>query len=126
MDRNDPIRTVIVRIQFGTTASWHVRDCNAQEVIAKETPMRLTVVLLQLLLSGFFALACMRSRAGSSVWAWLPRLERYRRAKLQWASFIVVLLMARIQGQLPPAVEALAAVEFLVFWLLPTQRSVHA
>jgi len=88
--------------------------------------MRLTVVLLQLLLSGFFALACMRSRAGSSVWAWLPRLERYRRAKLQWASFIVVLLMARIQGQLPPAVEALAAVEFLVFWLLPTQRSVHA
>ena len=93
--------------------------------------MKLSLIGLQLLLSGFFALACLRARArvdsprgpAASWCAWLPRWQRYRLTRVQWGSFIGMLLLARVQGLLPPAVEAMAAVEFIVFLLLPTARA---
>jgi hypothetical protein len=89
--------------------------------------------LLGLLLSGFFAIACIRATApakgetgaASSMgfFRFPGRLERLRRARWQWFAMVSLMLVLRLQGQLPPVLEAMAAFQFLVFLALPASAA---
>jgi hypothetical protein len=89
-------------------------------------------ILLELLLGGFFAVACIRAGApGASEnrlhfgnFLRLPgRLERLQRSRWQWASMMLLLVALRAQQQLPPVPELMAALEFLLFIALPSSAS---
>jgi len=84
--------------------------------------------LLGLLLSGFFAIACIRASAGAIVeggasamglFRFPGRLERLRRARWQWFAMVSLMVVLRLQRQLPPVLEAMAAFQFLLFLALP-------
>ena len=48
------------------------------------------------------------------------RIERLRRSRWQWFSMVLLLLVARLQNQLPLMLELVVAVEFIVFLALPS------
>jgi hypothetical protein len=86
-------------------------------------------ILLELLLGGFFAVACIRTCAPASadskmdfgnLFRFPGRLERLRRSRWQWFSMVLVLLIFRLQNQLPLILEAMAALQFIVFLALPS------
>jgi len=88
--------------------------------------------LLGLLLSGFFAVACIRASAPASAesgassmgfFRFPGRLERLRRARWQWFAMVSLMLVLRLQAQLPPILEAMAAFQFLVFLALPASAA---
>jgi hypothetical protein len=88
--------------------------------------------LLGLLLSGFFAIACIRASApgmvesGASPMALFRfpgRLERLRRARWQWFAMVSLMIVLRLQQQLPPVLEAMAAFQFLLFLALPSSAA---
>lgn len=90
--------------------------------------MNWKITLLELLLAGFFAVACVRAggklnlerkRTLSSFFRFSNRLERLRRSRWQWFSMVAVMLVLRMQNQLPPAVEIMVAVMFVIFLSLP-------
>ena len=67
-------------------------------------------ILLEVLLSAFFAVACFRARAESpSVHGLAPqrlfvltnRLERLRRTRWQWSAMLLLLIMVRMQSGAP-------------------------
>jgi hypothetical protein len=89
---------------------------------------------LELLLAGFFAVGCVRARgrfeAGqrmrlSDVFRMTNRLERLRRSRWQWFSMVAIMLVLRIQHQLPPVVEIMVGLMFLIFLALPAQALVR-
>jgi len=92
-------------------------------------------MLVELILAGFFAVACIRS--------WLPaapaqkvrfgsllrfpgRLERLRRSRWQWFSMVALLLVIRLQRGAPMVLELMVALQFLVFLALPTRAEAKA
>ena len=88
-----------------------------------------TMVLLELLLGGFFAVACIRAsvpalngklRLGDFL-RFPGRLERLRRSRWQWFSMVAVLLAVRMQTGVPTILEAIVAVQFVIFFALPTR-----
>jgi hypothetical protein len=92
--------------------------------------MHTNSLLLELLISGFFAVACLRARAGnSSGVAMSPRnllrltdrLERLRQTRWQWCAMVVILVVARLQSGAPLVVELTAAIQFAIFLALPVQ-----
>jgi hypothetical protein len=89
-----------------------------------------TMVLLELLLGGFFAVACIRSSVPSALNGKLRlgdflrfpgRLERLRRSRWQWFSMVAVLLAVRAQTGVPTILEAIVLVQFVIFFALPTR-----
>jgi hypothetical protein len=89
---------------------------------------------LEVLLAGFFAVGCIRARGRSGtehkmrladVFRLTGRLERLRRSRWQWFSIVAIMLVLRIQNQLPPAVEIMVGLLFLVFLALPVQALVR-
>jgi len=85
-------------------------------------------MLLELLLAGFFAVACIKSWGpmGSSgkvefgdLMRFPDRLERLRRSRWQWASMVALMLVLRAQGQLPLITEMTFVLQFLLFIALP-------
>ncbi len=91
--------------------------------------------LLELLLAGFFAVACVRAHGPfdsrqkmrfAEFFRMSGRIERLRRSRWQWFSMVVIMLVLRLQHQLPPAIEIMAAVMFLLFLALPVQALVRA
>jgi len=90
------------------------------------------MVLLGLLLSGFFAVACMRcalpGEGNAPVQSprdllRLPgRLERLRRSRWQWFAMVALMIVLRLQQQLPVVLELMAAVLFLLFLALPAKH----
>lgn len=89
------------------------------------------VVLLEILIAGFFAVACIRAsvaRDGGRPLGWgdflrLPgRLERLRRSRWQWFSMVALMLVLRLQNSLPPILELMALLQFIVFLALPNAR----
>ena len=89
----------------------------------------ITTILLEVIFGGFFATACIRAgiaggTAGPARFASLfrltGRLERLRRTRWQWASMAGLMLVLRLQHQLPPVLEAMAAVQFVLFLAIPT------
>jgi hypothetical protein len=88
-------------------------------------------MLLELLLSGFFAVACFKARPSDAHGIQLrdllflsDRLERLRRTRWQWCSMVLVLVFSRIQMQTPIVAELTGLIQFLVFLSLPTQKQV--
>ena len=84
--------------------------------------------LLELLLSGFFAVACLKcwtsvASGGKADLAGLlrfpDRLERLRRSRWQWCAMVLLMLVLRLQNELPLILEIAAACQFLLFTALP-------
>jgi hypothetical protein len=91
--------------------------------------------LLELLLAGFFAVAYIRARApiGSNQrpsfgrsFRFSGRLERLRRSRWQWFSIVAVMLVLRLQHQLPLSVEIMVGMMFLIFLVFPVGTLVRA
>lgn len=88
-------------------------------------------LFVELLLSGFFAVACFRAKADSPSLAGIApvrlfvlvhRLERLRRTRWQWFAMVLLLVLVRLQMRTPMVVELTALVQFLVFLALPTGK----
>jgi hypothetical protein len=97
----------------------------------KENFMNTKWLLLELLISGFFAIACLRARPeGIRDAATRPRdllrltgrLERLRRTRWQWSAMVLVIVCVRLQAGLPLIAELTAALQFVVFLALPVQE----
>jgi hypothetical protein len=88
-------------------------------------------LLAETLLSGFFAVACLRARAESPsmqnlapvrLFVLVGRLERLRRSRWQWFCMVLVLILMRMQVGAPLVAELTAAAQFLVFLALPSAK----
>ncbi len=89
-------------------------------------------LLVEVLLSAFFAVACFRARAESPgvhglapqrLFVLTDRLERLRRSRWQWFAMVLLLVMLRMQAHPPMVAELTVLVQFLVFLLLPSQKA---
>jgi hypothetical protein len=87
-------------------------------------------ILLDFLLAGFFAIACVRARGPvapgqkltfSGFFRLSDRLERLRRSRWQWFSMVALVLVLRMQQVQPLTLEVILVLQFLVFLALPTQ-----
>ena len=94
--------------------------------------MATEALLAELLLSGFFAIACLQARAESPSVAGLApnrllaltgRLERLRRSRWQWFCMVLLLVVMRMQIGAPVLLEFTAAAEFLLFLALPVAKT---
>lgn len=89
-------------------------------------------IFLELLISGFFAIACFKARASAEPGpiALRPRdflrltdrVERLSRSRWQWFAMVGILILVRLQTGVPLAVELTAALQFIVFLALPVAR----
>lgn len=86
-------------------------------------------MLVELILAGFFAIACMRCSLSSvngsvhfgDLLRFPGRIERLRRSRWQWFSMVALLLVIRLQKGVPLVLEATVALMFLAFVALPTR-----
>jgi hypothetical protein len=85
-------------------------------------------VLIELLLAGFFAVCCIRAhkplapgetRTFSDLFRLTGRMERLRRSRWQWFAMVGFMLVLRLQRQLPPILELMVLLEFVLFLALP-------
>jgi hypothetical protein len=90
-------------------------------------------ILVELLLGGFFAVACIRASVPSAVNGKLrftdflrfpERLERLRRTRWQWFSTVAVLLAIRIQTGVSTILEVIVFLQFVIFFALPTRTGI--
>jgi hypothetical protein len=86
-------------------------------------------MLLEILLSGFFAIACFKARAADShelrlkdLFYLTDRLERLRRTRWQWCAMVLVIVFSRMQVQTPIIAELTGLAQFLLFLALPTRK----
>jgi len=87
-------------------------------------------LMAELLLSGFFAVACFKGRAEApnlaigvtprNLFGLTNRLERLRRSRWQWFAMILLLIVMRMQMGAPMMAELTVLVQFIVFLMLPT------
>ena len=91
--------------------------------------MDIQALLVEILLSGFFAVACFRARAKSPtvrglapqrLFVLTDRLERLSRTRWQWFAMVLLLFVIRKQMGAPLVVELTALTQFLVFLALPS------
>ena len=87
-------------------------------------------LLVELMLAGFFAVACIRCSMPSAMdgrvrfgeLLRLPgRIERLRRSRWQWFSMVALLLVVRLQIGMPVVLELTLAAMFIIFLLLPVR-----
>jgi hypothetical protein len=92
--------------------------------------MSTQALLIEFLLSGFFAIACFRARAESPTGGGLApaqlfkltdRLTRLRRTRWQWCAMVLLLVIMRLQSGAPLVAELTALAQFVVFLALPSQ-----
>jgi hypothetical protein len=95
-----------------------------KELMTKEAMM------LELLLSGFFAIACFKARAADAhalkfkdLFYLSDRLDRLRRTRWQWCAMVMVIVFSRMQMQAPIVAELTGLAQFVIFLALPTARS---
>ena len=95
--------------------------------------MDIRPILTELLVSGFFAIACLRARGddfGQTVrsprefFRLLPRLERLRRTRWQWFAMVLLLYVMRREIGVPILVELTALAQFVIFLALPVASKV--
>jgi hypothetical protein len=93
---------------------------------------------IELLLSGFFAVACFKARdhastenasmnhriAPRALFTLTDRLERLRRSRWQWCSMVLILVLVRLQQGTPLMAELTALAQFVLFLALPTAKPV--
>ena len=86
-------------------------------------------LLAEILLSGFFAIACFQARAEAPslhglapgwFFALTGRLERLRRSRWQWFCMVLLLALMRIQIGVPIVAELTVAAQFILFLALPS------
>lgn len=89
--------------------------------------------LFELLMAGFFAVACIRAHGPvesgkaltlSNFFRLSDRLERLRQTRWQWASMVALLLVIRLQQPIPLGLEIMVAAQFLLFMALPVRAEV--
>ena len=94
--------------------------------------MGLQAILVELLLSGFFAVACFKARAESPDFAGLApkklfmltdRLDRLRKSRWQWCAMVMLLIVVRMQQGTPLVAELTVAIQFLLFLALPAKST---
>lgn len=93
--------------------------------------MNIQALLVEVLLSGFFAIACFRARAEAPsatglapqrLFVLTDRLERLKSSRWQWFAMVLLLFVMRKQMGTPVVAEFTALAEFLVFFALPTAK----
>src|SRR2546430_16432272 len=86
---------------------------------------------VELLLAGFFAVACIRASVPSAangkfrfqdLLRFPNRLERLRRTRWQWFSMVALLLPVRMQTVWPTILGGLVAGQFVIFFVLPAEK----
>lgn len=96
--------------------------------------MNTKALLLELLLSGFFAIACFKARADDigkvaitprNFLRLKDRLERLSVTRWQWFSMVLVVILVRLQHGVPLLVELTVAAQLVIFLALPVQQQQH-
>ena len=94
--------------------------------------MSTQALLVELLLSGFFAVACFRARATPpesmsiaprTLFILTDRLERLRRSRWQWFAMVLLLVMVRVQRGAPMIAELTVLAQFILFLSLPSEKA---
>jgi len=89
-------------------------------------------ILIELLLAGFFAVACLKAREPAArglpvtlgdLFRMPSRLERLRRSRWQWFAMVAFMLVLRLQEQLPLTIEAMVALQLVLFLALPVRAN---
>src|SRR6266853_2314847 len=92
--------------------------------------MNWPLLLVEMILAGFFAVACLRACVPANpngqlsfgdLFRFPGRLKRLQRTRWQWLSMVALLLILRLQAGLPLAPELTVAAEFIVFMALPVR-----
>jgi len=87
-------------------------------------------MLIETILAGFFAVACLRACVPAAadgklrftdLFRFPGRLERLQRTRWQWFSMVALLLVVRLQTGLPLVLEVIVAAEFALFMALPSR-----
>jgi len=89
-------------------------------------------MMVELLMAGFFAVACFRARAVTSpdlaaiapraLFRLTGRLDRLRRSRWQWICMVLLLILIRMQMGAPLVAELTAAAQFILFLSLPSAK----
>ena len=91
--------------------------------------MNRDTILVELILGGFFAIACIKACIPSdpggklslgSLFRFPGRIERLRRSRWQWFSMVALMLVIRLQKGAPLVLEVMIALQFLIFFVFPT------
>lgn len=94
--------------------------------------MNVKTLLIELLLAGFFAVACLKARVPATpdapptlgdLFRMPSRLERLSRSRWQWFAMVAVMLVLRLQRQLPLSIELMVVVELVLFLALPVRAN---
>ncbi len=87
--------------------------------------------LLESLLTGFFAIACMRARTAPiaenplrlrDLFSFRGRIERMQRSRWQWCSIVLLLIIARVQWSLSLVVELTFVALLALFLAVPSRE----
>ena len=93
--------------------------------------MSTQALLVEILLSGFFAVACFKARSEDGVdirvapralFVLTDRMERLRRSRWQWCSMVLLLVVVRLQQGQPIVAELTALAQFALFLALPSGK----
>ena len=93
------------------------------------------LTILEGLLTGIFGIACFwapaaNSTANNRVFAsmarWSLRLDSLRRSRWQWLTVAGTMLGLRMQHQLPPAIELMVGLTFLILLAFPLRQMIRA
>ncbi len=93
------------------------------------------LTILEGLLVGFFGIACFWGPPAvtpdrKSLFAWLARislrLDYLRRSRWQWLTVVGTMLGLRMQHQLPPAIELMVGLTFLILLAFPLRQVIRA
>lgn len=94
-----------------------------------------TAIFIQLLVAGFFGVACLRARVPAAAGlpptfrnflCMPPRLERLRRSRWQWIAMVAFIVVLGLQRQLPLAIVLMVTLDFALFLALPARASAAA
>lgn len=93
------------------------------------------LTVLEVLIAGFFGVACfwsptVNSAARNKLFAWIAqlslRLDLLRRERWQWLTVIGTMLGLRLQHQLPPVIEVMVGLTFLILLAFPLRQMIRA
>jgi hypothetical protein len=88
-------------------------------------------LFLELLISGFFAIACFKARAAEpgevalrprDLLRLTDRVERMSRSRWQWFAMAGILVLVRLQTGVPMVVEVTALMQLILFLALPVAK----
>jgi hypothetical protein len=97
--------------------------------------MNQQTMLVELILGGFFAVACMRTSVPAAPNGRLHfgdllrlpgRIERLRRSRWQWFSMVALVLVIRLQKGMPLVLEFTVLLMFVLFLAIPTRATAKA